>query len=258
MRLLLAASLVTSIALCGVVRAEQKKYTLKDLAALEQSKSWSELIEHLEDVPPAKRKDAWKGIVERAAIGYMKSQKVDRNPLGALIGADHFTKRYPWLRSYKRFMAIRADLGLKGFKDCFKRRYRDCGERLLPFVEAAKGNTKLTLAAAQLIARRQHKYHAIPFFRLALKRTRKSHLAKFCADTDQLDLSMFAALNLPKSSKLVKPALAVAKACWKVMKPDLVNHVDADGKYYRANTCSLLIKRRVLSAAQKAKCRNVD
>jgi hypothetical protein len=39
---------------------------------------------------------------------------------------------------------------------------------------------------------------------------------------------------------------------------DSQTHVDADGKYYRANTCSLLIKRRVLSAAQKAKCRNVD
>jgi len=93
-------------------------------------------VDHLEDVPPARRQARWKGIVESAAIGYMKAQKANRDPLEALIAADHFTKRYPWIAKWKRFMSVRAELGMKGFNDCFQRRYSSCSERLLPFVEA--------------------------------------------------------------------------------------------------------------------------
>lgn len=253
MRLVVSSCMV--LALGGLAWAEKKSYTLADLAALEKSGSWNELVDHLEDVSPSKRQAKWKKLVESAAINYMKSQKVDRNPLGALIGADHFTKRYPWLTGFKGFMAVRAELGIKGFAACFKQRYHNCHGRLLPFVEADKGNVKLALKAAKLSTRRGNKSFAIPFFNLAARWTKKNKLAKFCADTDLLDESMFEALNQPKSAKVLKPALAVAKTCWKIMKPDLIIHVDTDGQYYRTNTCPLLLKRKVLSAAQSAKCR---
>lgn len=249
LKLVVVAVLMSSAAPAA---AEAKRYSLADLQALLESQSWSELVGHLEDVAPAKRNAAWKTVVEAAAKGYVTHQKLDKNPLGALVAADLFTKRYTWIKKRKAFMEVRASAGIKGFKACLRLRYSGCMDRLLPFVKADKGNVKLALDAAGLLAGSSPHYHAIPFFALAVRWSKKR--AKICL-TDKLDISMFAALNAPKSwKKLIKPALAVAELCWKTVKPDLLNHLDVDGAGYKANVCPLLRKRKALSRAQAAKC----
>ncbi|MBT4762805.1 MAG: hypothetical protein HOO06_14005 [Bdellovibrionaceae bacterium] len=44
----------------------EKKYSLTDLEALQKSNSWKELLEHIEDVVPAKRDKKWNEILNTA------------------------------------------------------------------------------------------------------------------------------------------------------------------------------------------------
>ncbi len=52
--------------MAGSVHAEDQRYSVQDLQALQQSKSWDELMMHLWDVPPSQRNANWNRIVESA------------------------------------------------------------------------------------------------------------------------------------------------------------------------------------------------
>jgi hypothetical protein len=60
------------LAACGLTwaaaQADPRPYTMKDLQALADRKSWSELIMHLQDVPPAERAADWNKLVETACL----------------------------------------------------------------------------------------------------------------------------------------------------------------------------------------------
>jgi len=247
---------VVLAALCGLLlpgstRAEDKKYTLQDLEALAKNESWSELTQHLEDVPPVKRNKKWEKVAEQGSIGSIKDFKDDRNPLGGLILADGLTKRYRFLKKSKAFMKVRAEVGLKGFKACFGHRYMTdtCAERLRPFVEADAKNYALAAEAAQLAIRSMHHYWAVPYYKLAYDRGKK----KACA-IKRLNEAVTAALSLPPRDEKVKPAQELAKACFKQLKDAIVKEVATGSSYTRDNGCPVLKAKGVkLPKCERAK-----
>ncbi len=237
------AAVLCALAVCGVARAEEKKYTMADLEALAKSESWAELLPHLEDIPPAQRNPKWQAVVERCAIGSIKGFKKDRNPLGALVHADGLTKRYTFLKKSKAFMSIRAEAGLKGFMACFEERYGRCDERLLPFVEE-DGSFDLAVSAAQLMMKHAAHYHALPFYKLAWDRGK----ARVCG-AKRLAEAVLAGLSLPDDDKKVPLATSLAEACYAQLKDALLKGSFSD-KRYKTRVCPIL-KRR---APKKDQC----
>jgi hypothetical protein len=242
-RLPLAAG-ICALALCTAAHAEEKKYTLADLEALAKSESWSELMHHLEDIPPAQRNQKWQAVVERCATGSIKSFKKDRDPLAALIYADGLTKRYKFLKKSKSFMANRAEAGLKGFSTCFEERYGRCDERLLPFVEEDETNFDLAVNAAQLMLRNANHYFALPYYKLGWDRGK----AKVCA-AKRLGDAVIAGLSLPDDDKKLPMATALAESCFAQLKDVLLKGSFSD-KRYKSRVCPILKKK----APKKDQC----
>ena len=235
--------------------AEEKRYTMQDLEALAKSESWSELVQHLEDIAPAARDKKWQQIAERGILGQLDSMKSDKNPFGALIYADGFTKRYPWLKKNRGFMKRRAEAGLKGFELCYEHSYSGapCNERFLPYVEGDPGNVEFALHAGQLVTRKQHHYFAMPLFALAVAWSKG---AKKVCEADRLSGAMLAALKLPKSyTAQVKAAQEVARGCFGPFKRVLLDAVDEKNSYFLANACPLLQEKKALDARQAPKCK---
>lgn len=233
----------------GAVRAEEKRYSMKDLEALARSESWGELLQHLEDVPPAKRDAAWQRIAEKGALGRIGALSTDKDPLWALVTADGLTKRYPFLKKSRSFMSKRAEVGLKGFEACYEHSYSGgpCSDRFLPFVEADPGNVDFALKAGQLVIRKQHHYFAIPYFKWAVVWAKGSK--KVC-EASRLWDALSAAFDLPKSFKTLVPAAQdVARTCWAHVREDLEARVDKSS-YWKENLCPVLKEKKSKAAAK--------
>jgi hypothetical protein len=85
MRNFVFAIFITVLSSVGAV-AENEKYTMKDLQALEQRKAWPELLQHLEDVKPSERTTEWNRMAESACL---KQDYQDRWGMVAEYCAQH-------------------------------------------------------------------------------------------------------------------------------------------------------------------------
>ena len=52
----------------GVVYAEDRRYTMKDLQALEKRETWNELIYHIKDIAPSERDAEWNRLLTKACL----------------------------------------------------------------------------------------------------------------------------------------------------------------------------------------------
>jgi hypothetical protein len=102
-----APSLAAAPPLSSVVKSG---CTMEDPAALERQRGWSELVEHLADIPPARRDATWAGLAERASIALLTTLATDKERFVAVTAADDLTKRYPTLTSSNAFMKKRAEV----------------------------------------------------------------------------------------------------------------------------------------------------
>ena len=65
---------------------KDKKYTLADLKALVDGKSFTEALEHLDDVSPSERKADWQDLAGRAAVGAVDHAREPLQNSGELVG----------------------------------------------------------------------------------------------------------------------------------------------------------------------------
>jgi hypothetical protein len=251
MRLVLSCLCVAAVLASPSARAD-RKYTMKDLEALVKSESWAELVDHLDDLAPAERDAKWQQIAEKGAIGFIDTRKTDNDPLGALIAADRLGTRYKFLLKSKPFLAMRTRAGLRGFEACYRRSYSGapCNERIVPFVEADRGNVEFALKAGQLVARNQHQHFALPLFRLAVTwGPHKSCQAERVAD------AIIAGLKLPYGHAMALPGRDSAKACFGFgLRDRLLNELYSDSGYFLANACPLLKEKAALTKKQAEIC----
>jgi hypothetical protein len=143
-------------------------YTLDDLRSLEQQRAWSELVEHLADVPPAARGSAWEQLAARASFEILSATFGVQNDAERALGlAEELPKRFPSLLSSPVFMTERARVGLAGFRRCYDASQGavPCTERLLGFVQLDPSNFELAFGAGKLVAAKDAAWAAVPFFR---------------------------------------------------------------------------------------------
>ncbi len=190
-------------------------YTLSDLRALESTKAWRELVEHLGDIAPAARDANWQALAEHGSTELLETLAIDQEPLHAAAVADELTKRFPTLTTSRSFMRKRAELGLRGFTACFQQSRSGvaCTERLLGFVRSDPENHELAMDAGRLVSQRQFAYAAVPFFRVAV--VGNADNGAMCDDEALKSATAAALTNLPGAHPLCADARKVLFACRK-------------------------------------------
>jgi hypothetical protein len=159
-------------------------YEMKDLEALEKQGSLQEAFEHLGDIPPSKRNDAWNRIAEKSASSVLAGIDPSKEETGrgwgddlppprALHLADEIIKQYPSLGKSKTFMQARADAALKGFKVTYANSAHSQSDdpwdkQLKAFVASDTMTPDLALRAGKLVTSRLVAYVAIPYFKTAI------------------------------------------------------------------------------------------
>src|SRR5580700_1594979 len=98
------------VVLATIARADDRKlYTLADLKALAKQQAWSELVDHLEDIPPTNRDADWRAVAQQAGLGALGIAGRS-GPVDGLSVSETLLDRYPVLKDSKDFMAKRATL----------------------------------------------------------------------------------------------------------------------------------------------------
>lgn len=220
-------------------KGDAKKYSMKDLKALEAKRAWRELLAHLQDIAPAKRNAAWEALLEKSVTEFANTEAKD-HPIQVMILLHEVVQDYPELKKSKEIMARRAELGIKGLKECYRQSYGgvDCTDFAFKFAEADPDNRKLALAMAKLVVARQYDYVGIPLFVMALK-DRPGDAA--CTD-EHLGKAVVAGLGLPPKDEMQKGARTIATdLCWDGVRATVVEALIKDPTgYYRTHACELL------------------
>jgi hypothetical protein len=238
-------------------------YEMKDLEALEKQESWQEILNHLEDVPPSKRNDAWTRIAEKSGAGVLNaidpSKEGDHGRYGklqpphAVALADAMLKQYPVLKKSKVFMAARADNGLKGFKYTYSNSSHNAGDdpwrdQLKEFAASDPLTADLQFRSGKLVASRLVAYVALPFFKAALNGTPG---AAACKDAD-VKKSIVGALA---DGVWAEDAKALGEKCFADVKADLEKELSGpDGDKLdkaKQNVCPVFAAKKVTLAACK-------
>jgi hypothetical protein len=248
MKLAIAISLAV---LAGTSHADHQRLGIDELAVLDRQGAWQEVIAHLEDIIPSKRDATWRGIAERASVGYLRGL----DARDALEFSDHFLAEFPLMAQSRPFMATRVATAFPAFEGCFKdskdspRMATACADRLLPFVDADP-EPNLVIRSARLVGASAARAQAVALFARAV-----AGRARICGE-DTLAGSVTAALALPPTEGVVADARVIAKdVCWDALKEALVDRFIADGSSpYRKNTCDFLSAKNALSTISLKRC----
>lgn len=243
----LVLALVASVATSA--SAEEKKYTLADLEALVQQKSFKEAYLHLGDIAPASRTQKWVDVGAAAAGGFL-GQIQGEDVAIAII--DEIDREYPALVKNAKYAKPRAEQGYKSLEACFGNSYSvdHCVKVALRFVEVG-GDKALTLKVAKLARRSMNAYGAVPFFEKAIAADKAA-----CKDEDA-KLAVVAGIGLPEDSDNAKKAKVLMATCFGDMKADILKAFEDDssgGSTQRAS-CEILTKNKMLSSLQQKACK---
>jgi hypothetical protein len=234
--LALAALLISSLALAD----HDKKYTLADLKALVEQKSYQEAIEHLADVAPSERNADWQDVAGKAAVGLLDGAPDAITKLQYMIGIE---QQYPAVMKSPKYVAARTEAAGPAFNACFDQGdFMTCKDYAKKFVDADPTNGKLTLSVAKAVRHGMSSYSATPFFKKAIAANKQSSI---CKDED-LEIAVIASMGLPEKDELYNDGRAILKdSCFaELKKPALEELAKEESGYYHDNVCALMTEKK--------------
>jgi hypothetical protein len=179
-------------------------YARADLEALERQQSWSELVEHLEDIPPAERDDKWKALVAKSVVALLAATKGDQGSRVARARqVEAVQQRYPSLRTSPAFLDARSDVYVAAITDCNQQNYWPRCDWL---ATAYEGDPKHALAGGRAAGINRHL--AMSLYRVALA----GDAAAVCNDNDALG-TMLQGVASPRDGQFYKDAAAIQERC---------------------------------------------
>ena len=248
---------VATLLVASIAQADDKKYTLADLKALNEQSAFKESFQHIGDISPAARKGEWIDVAATAAGGVLGILDTDDGSTIAAI--DQIDKEYPVLLKNAKYTKPRADLGYKGLEGCFNQTngywssygLDNCVKVGLRFVQNSSGDKAVALKVAKLARRSMNAYGAVPFFEAATGKDNKA----LCADAD-FKLAVVAGLGLPKDYPNAAKSRTLMVTCWDGLKDDVIKAFDGDSKggYVQQNTCDHLVAKKLISGLQLKQC----
>jgi len=93
-------------------------YARADLDALERQQSWTELVDHLQDIPPGQRDEHWQGLATEAVTGRLKALRGGRDKMKLAHQADEMTQRFSSIRSAPALVDARGDILVDAIGQC--------------------------------------------------------------------------------------------------------------------------------------------
>ncbi|QDE94160.1 hypothetical protein BHS06_19665 [Myxococcus xanthus] len=227
--------------------------TLEDLRALAVQKSWAELLERAEDIPPASRTDTWRALVTEAATAEVESAMApdDKDPFATARKARALGQRYSFLAKAPGFSSARDARGLKDLERCLELERSGCIDTYRELTGDASAET--TLQAARLVKRGRFAYVAMPLFASAVRGGKE---AGACKD-EALAEAVLAALDLPATDSRAGDARKVAfEWCWSALGARLKSATVGASSYFLANTCQPMRARKALTELQDDLCKD--
>ncbi|WP_241758004.1 hypothetical protein [Myxococcus landrumensis] len=227
--------------------------TLEDLRALAAQKSWAELLERAEELPPAARSDTWRTLVTEAATAAVESATApdDKDPFAVARKAHALRQRYAFLAKAPGFSSARDARGLKDLERCLESKKSDCIDTYREL--AADASTETTLQAARLVKRGHFAYVAMPLFAAAVRGGKE---AGACKD-EALAEAVLAALDLPTTDARAGDARKVGfEWCWSALGARLKTATVGASAYFLANTCVPMRARKALTELQDDLCKD--
>jgi hypothetical protein len=241
----------------AAVHAE-KDYTMEDLSALAENEGWAEILEHIEDVKPRDRKQPWKELLEKAAIGYLDTLAAQKKKYEGLGSAEQIITRFPSLKKSKAFMDKRADVGILAFEECFSNQWAgpQCVEQLREFVKADPSNDELAFKAGKVVTDVGKMWQAGPPFFVGAVSDPKAKKER-CKDED-LAYSTLASFGVPPDYDNAKAAAKIAfEHCYDALQSKLLEKLHEAEGYEAQNLCAGFTKRKTkLTAFQTAFCKD--
>jgi hypothetical protein len=233
---LCAAFVILTSALALADKDKDKKYSIADLKALVEQKSYSEAVDHLADISPSERKGEWLEIASQATIGLVGTGKDALTKLAYVVGVDD---KFPTLLKNAKYAALRAEVAPKGFEACFANEYSldECMAQATKFIDVDPSNGKVALAIAKIARKSMNSYNSIPLFKRAVT-AYKGGVA--CKDADTLEATR-SSFGLPTDYDHAKGGREIAETCWTEMRKPIVNElVKGDTGYLKANACEVM------------------
>ncbi|WP_217911875.1 hypothetical protein [Myxococcus sp. AM011] len=245
---------VVMACLVSTVAVAKPPATLADLQTLASQQAWAELLERAEDVPPATRTDAWRGLVTEAATAEVEAvTPTDKEPFAAARKAHTLGQRYAFLAKAPAYATVRDASAVKGLERCLAKDGRDCVET---YQQLAVGTgPESALKAARLVKQGHFAYVAMPLFALAVGERKDSEACK----DEALGVTVLAALDLPKDDARAAEARKVAfERCWAALGAKLKAATVGASSYFLENTCQPMRARKALTELQDELCKDAE
>lgn len=183
-------------------------YPLDELQALDAPENRGEVLAHALEVAPSKRDDAWRGVVERAAIATLAASEVTdaASAERALDLVDAQPQKFPFLSRAPAWLAARADLGVKALPRVSQQGERgQWPRRVLQFAKQDAVTPHLAQRLAdEVLLKQLIASTAAPLYELAFERDG----AAVCDSPTTVKI----AIELAADGSEFEPAL---KQCWK-------------------------------------------
>jgi hypothetical protein len=237
-----------SFTVVGSAHAEDKKYSMADLKALVEQKSYREVIQHLGDIAPSERKTEWTEYAGTAAAGVVSSATRDEKLQYML----QIEAQFPQVLKWPKYASVRGDSAREAFDTCFDNRYafQECRDQALKFVDADPKNAKVTLEVAKSVRHGMAAYGAVPFFKRALAAAAKP--AAICKDED-FQLAVVAGLGVGKDDSRLEEAIAMTYTCWDDVKAPLIKELTTESGSFHDRACDLFASKKTQLPADKEK-----
>jgi hypothetical protein len=239
-----------------LVTVGARPQAMPDLRALAQQKAWAELVDHLEDIPPASRDAEWQALAQQAGLGTL-TLAGQHGPVDGINLSETLLARYPVLKESKDFMSKRADLGMQAFERCFQRIEwaEACASHLKAFVEGDSTNQDLAFRVGKLLPPRSYGRLAIPAFAVAIQKKDDPR----CQDPD-VKRAVLSGLSVSKAGNedIVAESIQLgSNLCWQALQPAITDRMGGDSADYLKNTCAFVGAKRALSNVMTKTCEEV-
>ena len=111
--------------------AEEARFTAEEIEGLAAKSAWAEAILHMPEVATGDRGANWDELVERVAVGYLRSI-AEEDPSNAMAMVDTLPQTYPSLRRSEKYRDAAEAIAYSGFKACFaqKEGQAECAKNL--------------------------------------------------------------------------------------------------------------------------------
>jgi len=217
--------------------------TLEELEALAGQSAWLELLERAEDVPPAKRNDAWRGLVTKAATAVVQTDEARAQALST---------RYGFLATHPGFSKVQGNASVTTLEKCLRRDdVKDALTDCVTTFRKGKPKADALVEAARLIRKQWNPAAPVELYADAAASAKET-----CSDAGLAE-SALAALELPHDATRAAVARTLTfETCWAALAPAMKKAMVHASTSLLGNACEPLRAKKALTEMQDELCRD--